>query len=238
MAKIFVVTLTALRDRATWDAHLPAHHAYLQTLKQEGVLLVAGHFGDQTSEMFLIQADAEATAEEVAQYAPLVREGSHTYAFREWVMTDGQPEAIAGLQQFTMPQVTVSPPVDLITVRAPTETRSLQNLPYFVGISAHTAGAQGISLSLIVVPPGAASKPHLHKGYETAIYILQGRVETRYGPGLQFSSINETGDFLFIPPDVPHQAINLSTTEPARAIVARNDPGEQERVMLYASADE
>jgi uncharacterized RmlC-like cupin family protein len=46
--------------------------------------------------------------------------------------------------------------------------------------------------------------------------------------------ISEAGDFLFIPPGVPHEAINLSATEPARAIVARNDPAEQDNVVPYA----
>jgi len=45
--------------------------------------------------------------------------------------------------------------------------------------------------------------------------------------------ISETGDFLFIPAGVPHEAINLSTSEPARAIVARNDPAEQDNVVPY-----
>jgi uncharacterized RmlC-like cupin family protein len=44
--------------------------------------------------------------------------------------------------------------------------------------------------------------------------------------------VNEAGDFIFVPPDVPHQPINLSDTEPAIAIVARNDPEEQEHVIL------
>ena len=74
----------------------------------------------------------------------------------------------------------------------------------------------------------------MHKGFESAIYILQGRVETRYGEGLKNSVVNVAGDFLFIPPDVPHQPINLSDTEPAIAIVARNDPNEQEHVELYS----
>lgn len=63
--------------------------------------------------------------------------------------------------------------------------------------------------------------------------MLEGRVETRYGEGLSQSVISEAGDFLFVPPDVPHQAINLSDTEPARAIVARNDPAEQDKVEPY-----
>lgn len=108
-----------------------------------------------------------------------------------------------------------------------------QRFPYFIGISAATAGAKGICMHMVVIPPGAAAEPHRHVGYETALYILEGRVETRYGPGLRKSVINEAGDFLFIAPDVPHQAFNLSNTEPARAIVARNDPNEQESVAPY-----
>ena len=63
--------------------------------------------------------------------------------------------------------------------------------------------------------------------------MLEGRVETRYGPRLASSVVSEAGDFLFIPPDIPHEAINLSVTEPARAIVSRNDPAEQDNVVPY-----
>jgi uncharacterized RmlC-like cupin family protein len=128
------------------------------------------------------------------------------------------------------------PPI--ITVRPTAETTSRQRLPYFVGISGATAGATAISMNLIVIPPGGAAAPHLHRGYETALYILQGRVETFYGPGLQRSVVNEAGDFLFIPADLPHQPRNLSATEPARAIVARNDPNEQESVVAYDPSTE
>lgn len=53
------------------------------------------------------------------------------------------------------------------------------------------------------------------------------------GP-LAHSVVSEAGDFLFIPPDVPHEAINLSASEPARAVAARIDPAEQDRVEPYA----
>ena len=117
-------------------------------------------------------------------------------------------------------------------VRTPPEILTRQKLPNFVGISAETVGARGLSMNLVVIPPGAAAEPHFHKGFESAVYVLEGRVETRYGPGLEESVITEAGDFLFIPPDVPHQPINLSATEAARAIVVRNDPNEQEHVIL------
>jgi uncharacterized RmlC-like cupin family protein len=124
-------------------------------------------------------------------------------------------------------------PKEIITIRPETEIQTRQQLPYFVGISASTAGARGISMNLVMIPPGGSAEPHFHRGYETAIYLLSGRVETRYGQGLHQSVVNEAGDFIFIPPDVPHQPHNLSTSEPAYAIVARNDPNEQENVVLY-----
>ena len=122
---------------------------------------------------------------------------------------------------------------EIVVVSAPAEITSKQRLTQFVGISGDTAGATGLSMNIVVIPPGAAAEPHTHSGYESAVYVLDGRVETRYGPGLTKSVVNEAGDFLFIPPNVPHQPVNLSQTEPARAIVARNDPDEQEHVIPY-----
>jgi uncharacterized RmlC-like cupin family protein len=122
---------------------------------------------------------------------------------------------------------------EIVTVRPAKTTMTKQQLPNFVGISGASAGAKHLSMNLVITPPGGAAQPHVHRGYETAIYVLQGRVETRYGPGLRKSVIHEAGDFIFIPADVPHQPVNLSDTEPAQALVARNDPNEQESVVLY-----
>jgi uncharacterized RmlC-like cupin family protein len=132
-----------------------------------------------------------------------------------------------------------SVPAEVITVRPEAETLTRQRLPYFVGISGATAGAKGISMNLVIIPAGGSAEPHFHRDYETAIYLICGRVETRYGQGLKQSVINEAGDFIFIPPGVPHQPYNLSETEAAHALVARNDPNEQENVVLYdpATAD-
>lgn len=118
-------------------------------------------------------------------------------------------------------------------IRPDREIATRQRLPCFVGVSGETAGARALSMHLVVIPPGARAEPHLHQGHETAIYVLEGRVETRWGPRLEHSVVSEAGDFLFIPPDMPHEAINLSAAEPARAIVARNDPAEQERVRPW-----
>ncbi|BBU29331.1 cupin [Burkholderia sp. THE68] len=121
----------------------------------------------------------------------------------------------------------------VVTVRPQQEIATVQRLPYFIGLSAATAGTRGLAMHLVVVPPGGHGEPHVHVGYETGIYILEGRIETRYGPGLAQSVINEPGDFVFIPPGVPHQPVNLSATEPARAVIARNDANEADRVVPY-----
>jgi uncharacterized RmlC-like cupin family protein len=125
---------------------------------------------------------------------------------------------------------------DVVTVRGVELGKGKQDLPFFPGISGKTAGAKGLSLLMVVIPPGGSAKAHIHEGFESAIYLIQGKVETRYGEGLKKSVVNEAGDFIFVPPDLPHQPVNLSKTEPAIAIVARNDPEEQEHVILLPEA--
>ena len=118
-------------------------------------------------------------------------------------------------------------------VRPEQEITTLQNLPYFLGISGQTVGSTGLSMHLVVIPPGAKAEPHLHVGYETGIFVLEGKVLTRWGANLENEVVSNSGEFLFIPPGIPHDATNLSQTEPARAVVARNDPAEQDKVTPY-----
>ncbi|MFN0074635.1 MAG: cupin domain-containing protein [Chloroflexota bacterium] len=124
----------------------------------------------------------------------------------------------------------------VVLIHPTDQTVSKQGIPGFMGVSGKTAGSQGISLKVIVIPPGGKATPHSHVGYETAIYMVAGRVETKYGDRLQESVITEAGDFLFIPAGVPHQPCNLSMTEEARAVVARNDPAEEEHVETFSAS--
>jgi uncharacterized RmlC-like cupin family protein len=121
------------------------------------------------------------------------------------------------------------------SVRPDREVMTKQRLPYFIGISGQTVNATGLSMHLVVIPPGARAEPHIHVGYETGIYVLEGTVCTRWGQALENEVVSQAGDFLFVPPGIPHEAINLSATEPARAVVARNDPAEQDKVLPFSS---
>ncbi len=120
----------------------------------------------------------------------------------------------------------------IVTVRPEAAYTARQKIPIFSGISDKTAGSSGLSLYRIEIPPGGQGEPHVHRGFETAIYLLQGRVETRYGEGLAESVVNEAGDFVYIPAGLPHQPINVGD-QTAIALVARNEASEQENVVLY-----
>lgn len=122
---------------------------------------------------------------------------------------------------------------EIVTIRPLTTVDSQQGLMQFVGISGANSGARGLSMNRVVIPPGGQAAAHRHVGSESAIFLLAGRVETFYGPCLEKSVINQTGDFLFIPPGVIHMPVNLSASEAAIAIVARNDANEQEHVELH-----
>jgi uncharacterized RmlC-like cupin family protein len=131
-----------------------------------------------------------------------------------------------------------APSAKVQAVRPDRKVATKQRLPYFVGISGQTVGAAGLSMHLVVIPPGARAEPHVHVGYETGIYVLEGTVCTRWGPNLEHEVVSRAGEFLFVPPGVPHEAVNLSPTEAARAVVARNHPAEQDLVQAYVAARE
>lgn len=127
---------------------------------------------------------------------------------------------------------------EIVVIRPDASINSKQGLPFFQGISGQNAGAKGISMNRVIIPPGGSAKAHVHKGYESVVYLIKGRVKTLYGEGLNKSVINEGGDFIYIPADLPHKPINLSETDAVEAIVARTDPNEQESVVHVAEPED
>jgi uncharacterized RmlC-like cupin family protein len=112
-----------------------------------------------------------------------------------------------------------------------------QGFSYFSGISATSAGSTAICMNLLVIPPGGRAKAHRHEQHETAIYMVSGEVHTWYGDDLRELCVARAGDFLFIPPGVPHLPVNLSNT-PATCLIARSDPNEQESVVLMPELED
>jgi uncharacterized RmlC-like cupin family protein len=125
----------------------------------------------------------------------------------------------------------------VVTLTPDTSATAVQGMPQFFGISGATAGARGLSMNLTAFGPGGKAKAHYHRDFETAIYGLSGRIALFHGPALEEVSLIEPGTFCFIPAGVPHVAFNLSDTQPATALSARNDPAEQENVVLTPDLD-
>ncbi|MCW2647873.1 MAG: Cupin 2 conserved barrel domain protein [Pseudonocardiales bacterium] len=115
--------------------------------------------------------------------------------------------------------------------------RGRQDLSYSVGVSAESAGARGLCLHTLVIPPGGRAKAHLHEDHESAIYVISGEAEMWWGEGLAHHMVASAGDFVYIPAGVPHLPANTHPTEPAIGVVARTDPAEQESVVLLPELD-
>jgi uncharacterized RmlC-like cupin family protein len=101
-------------------------------------------------------------------------------------------------------------------------------------ISQGTAGAQNIYMGIFRVPPGARSRPHYHEGCESAVYMLSGMLLVKWGDRLEHELTLEPRDLVYVPPRETHILENVSDTEPAEYVVARDSPHEDAVVVPWA----
>jgi len=96
-------------------------------------------------------------------------------------------------------------------------------------ISRASAGAEKIWAGTAMIQPGAQTGAHHHGALESVIYIVAGRARMRWGGRLEFVAEAGPGDFIYVPPFVPHQEINASADEQLSCVVIRSD---QEPVVV------
>ena len=89
-------------------------------------------------------------------------------------------------------------------------------------ISHARVGAQKLWAGTVVVHPDAKTGPHHHGELETVLYIVRGRARFRWGNQLEFVDEAGPGDFIYVPPFVPHQELNARRDEPVEAVVVRS----------------
>jgi len=123
-----------------------------------------------------------------------------------------------------------------VLVRSERTYAGKQGLTYSEGIFAENTGAARLCMHLLRIPPGGRAHAHLHASHETAIYLVEGQVTVLHGDGLRRVDEMRSGDYLYIPPNVPHLPINTGDVE-AVAVLARTDPNEQESVVLLPELD-
>jgi uncharacterized RmlC-like cupin family protein len=101
-------------------------------------------------------------------------------------------------------------------------------------INAARVGAQKIWAGTVTIHPNAKTGAHHHGALESVIYVVRGHARMRWGEHLEFTAEAGPGDFIFVPPYVPHQEINASTDDPLECVLVRSD---NEAVVVNLNID-
>src|SRR5688500_7640194 len=85
------------------------------------------------------------------------------------------------------------------------------------------AGAEKLWAGTVVIHPKAKTGAHHHGPVESVSYVVSGKARMRWGEQLEFVAEAGPGDFIYVPPFVPHQEINASDDEPLSCVLVRSD---------------
>ncbi len=119
-------------------------------------------------------------------------------------------------------RIVPSKQLDFNTPQTPGMTRA-------AAINRAMAGANKLWAGTANIHPNAKTAPHHHGALESIIYIVSGRARMLWGEKLEFVAEAGPGDFIFVPPFVPHQEINANENQELSCVVVRSD---QEPVVV------
>jgi uncharacterized RmlC-like cupin family protein len=102
-----------------------------------------------------------------------------------------------------------------------TNTAQTPGMNRAAAITHARAGAEKLWAGTVTIHPEAKTGAHHHGEVESVIYVVSGRARMRWGDQLEFTAEAGPGDFIFVPPYVPHQEINAST-EPLECVLVRS----------------
>jgi uncharacterized RmlC-like cupin family protein len=95
-------------------------------------------------------------------------------------------------------------------------------------------GSKRLWAGTVVIQPNAKTGAHHHGALESVIYVVRGAARMRWGERLEFVAQAEAGDFIFVPPYVPHQEINALSDTPLECVLVRSD---NESVVVNLNID-
>src|SRR6202521_14626 len=104
-----------------------------------------------------------------------------------------------------------------------TNTPQTPGMSRAAAITAARAGAQKLWAGTVTIFPNARTGAHHHGELESVIYVVRGRARMRWGERLEFTAEAGPGDFIYVPPYVPHQEINASASEPLECVLVRSE---------------
>ena len=101
-------------------------------------------------------------------------------------------------------------------------TPQTEGMTRAAAISYARTGAEKLWAGTVVIHPNAKTGAHHHGPVESVIYVVSGRARMRWGDRLEFIAEAGPGDFIYVPPFVPHQEINASDDEPLSCVLCRS----------------
>jgi uncharacterized RmlC-like cupin family protein len=104
-----------------------------------------------------------------------------------------------------------------------TNTPQTPGMERAAAINFARAGAQKLWAGTVKIHANAKTGAHHHGALESVIYVISGRARMRWGDHLEFTAEAGPGDFIFVPPYVPHQEINASSDEALDCVLVRSD---------------
>ena len=129
--------------------------------------------------------------------------------------TDKSPEAAEPRWRLHGMRVVHADELDINTAQTPGMNRA-------AAITHARAGAEKLWAGTVVIHPKAKTGAHHHGALESVIYVVSGRARMKWGDRLEYVAEAGPGDFIFIPPYVPHQEINASEDEPLSCVLVRS----------------
>src|SRR6266705_1878207 len=103
-----------------------------------------------------------------------------------------------------------------------TNTPQTPGMTRAAAINHARTGAEKLWAGTVTIHPNAKTGAHHHGELESVIYVVKGRARMRWGAHLEFVAEADPGDFIYVPPYVPHQEINASTDEPLECVLVRS----------------
>ena len=104
-----------------------------------------------------------------------------------------------------------------------TNTAQTPGMNRAAAINFARVGAQKIWAGTVHIHAGAKTGAHHHGALESVIYVVRGKARMRWGERLEFTAEAGPGDFIYVPPYVPHQEINASSDETLECVLVRSD---------------
>lgn len=101
-------------------------------------------------------------------------------------------------------------------------TPQTQGMNRAAAITNARCGAEKLWAGTVVIHANAKTGAHHHGPVESVIYVVSGKARMRWGDKLEYTAEAGPGDFIYVPPFVPHQEINASETEPLSCVLCRS----------------